>query len=105
MQQQHLFHHPRVTIWDAVIATHNRLASGSDPMIMQATQRISTAEKALLLVEPSPPLIVSTETSTNGAGLIHHAGRITNHNGSTTNRLAQQLPIMDPPVSSFQQYS
>jgi hypothetical protein len=72
MQQQHLFHHPHVTMWDTVIATHNRLASGSDPMIMQATQRISTAEKALLLVEPSPPLIVSTETSANGAGGIHH---------------------------------
>eukprot|EP00527_Entomoneis_sp_CCMP2396_P007259 CAMPEP_0198146724 /NCGR_PEP_ID=MMETSP1443-20131203/31125_1 /TAXON_ID=186043 /ORGANISM="Entomoneis sp., Strain CCMP2396" /LENGTH=468 /DNA_ID=CAMNT_0043810785 /DNA_START=24 /DNA_END=1430 /DNA_ORIENTATION=- len=95
---QPIFHHSRVTIWDSIIARHNLLASGSDPMdLSPASAKLGKRENMYPLVEQSPHLVETYESATvNNSNSTHH-----------TRQPDQKhvLPWMDPPHSSFELYS
>ena len=121
---QVLFHHARITIWDPTIARHNPLASGSDPMMIDGN-RISNLDRILMLVEKSPPLYGSATSSATGeygdddqdenmmddtavspskSSNLHNQPR-QDQQEYKKKRQQPEPPLIDPPLTSFEQYS
>ena len=115
---QVLFHHSRITIGDPYIARHNSLASGSDPMMIDGS-RISSMDRILMLVEKSPPLLEQTtlnpqsfwqggtggDEPREGGGGDQEGSCSSEQQRITKRPQTAQPPMIDPPMTSFEQYS